>query len=151
MNTALKNLKRNLFRQAINYQAGTDFIERKGIYTYMALWHFFANPTDENAVYYVICELENERKKLEYKEVPKDRWPKFLQKEDWKEQTYLKFCVPYPGKVHETAEDTPQSMNLPSRSNASGWTSIKDNTEKVVADISTKSEHIFNDNQGGKP
>ncbi|HNS79397.1 MAG TPA: hypothetical protein PKM17_12185 [Syntrophorhabdus sp.] len=134
-NKALQNLKRNLFRQAINYQAGTNFIEDKGVFTYLALWHFFADPTDENAVYYVICELENERKKLEYKEVPKDRWPKFLQKEDWKEQTYLKFCVPYPGKVHETTEVTPELMNTEQRVTATGWSKVGDVIPRAVNDI----------------
>jgi len=134
-NAALKNLKRNLYRQAINYQAGGTFIQDKGVYTYMALWHFFANPTDENAVYYVICELENERKKLEYKEVPKDRWPKFLQKEDWKEQTYLKFCVPYPGKVHEIVEVTPQSTNTEQRDTATGWSKVGDVVPRIVNDV----------------
>lgn len=134
-NKALQNLKRNLFRQAINYQAGTNFIEDKGVFTYLALWHFFADPTDENAVEYIIHELQHEIEKLERKEIPQERWPKFLQKEDWKEQTYLKFCVPYPGTVNETTEDTPQSMNPEQRTTALGWSKVGDVVPRVVNNV----------------
>lgn len=97
-NKALQNLKRNLFRQALTYKAGTNFIEEKGVHTYVALWHYFADPTDANAVHCVTSELQHEIEKLKQRGVEKDRWPKFLQSDDWKQKTYEKFGVSYPGK-----------------------------------------------------
>lgn len=97
-NKALQNLRRNLFRQALNYQAGGTFIEDKGVHTFMALWHFFVDPSDENALQCVTSELQHEIEKLEQKGISRDKWPKFLQSDDWRQKTYEKFGVSYPGK-----------------------------------------------------
>lgn len=134
-NAALKNLKRNLYRQALNYQSGTTFIEDKGVHTYMALWYYFADPSNANAVHYVVCELEHEIEKLVGKEAPKEKWPRFLQASNWKKKTYEKFGVPYPGKVHEITEDTPQSTVIEQRTIATGWSAVKDVIPRVVNDI----------------
>jgi hypothetical protein len=134
-NTALKNLKRNLYRMALNYQSGTTFVVDKGVHAYVSLWHFFADPTDQAAVEYVVNELQHEIEKLQQKEISRESWPKFLQDEHWKEKTYQRFGVPYPGKVHETAEDTPQSTIIEQRTDATGWSSVKDVIPRVVNDI----------------
>ena len=103
MNTALKHLKRNLYKQALNYKSGSNFIEDKGVQCFIGLFQYFASPSDELAVQYVIDELQHEIEKLERKEIQKDKWPKFLQDENWKEKTYEKFGLPYPGKVTKNA------------------------------------------------
>jgi hypothetical protein len=100
MNTALKNLKRKLYRQAHTFKAGSNYIEDKGVLCFVTLFHYFTNPSDELAVQYVVEELQHEIEKLEQKEISKDKWPKFLQDEHWKEKTYEKFGVPYPREVN---------------------------------------------------
>jgi len=104
--TAIKNLIRKTFNDVVSTNDDINPITKYGLHGVnirLAQVYFLAHPSPESAVDVVVEQLKAELAKLQDKEIPREKWPRFFQDEHWIEKTYQRYGLPYPGKVTENA------------------------------------------------
>ena len=104
--TAIKNLIRKTYNDLASTNNDINPITKYGLHGVnirLAQVYFLAHPSPESAVDVVVEQLKAERAKLQDKEIPREKWPRFFQDEQWIEKTYQRYGLPYPGKVTENA------------------------------------------------
>ena len=102
--TAIKNLIRKTYNDLAS--ENNDPILKYGLHgvnVRLAQVYFLAHPSPGTAVDVVVEQLKAELAKLQDKEIPREKWPRFFQDEHWIEKTYQRYGLPYPGKVTENA------------------------------------------------
>lgn len=102
--TAIKNLIRKTYNDLAS--ENNDPILKYGLHgvnVRLAQVFFLAHPSPVTAVDVVVEQLKAELAKLQDKEIPREKWPRFFQDEHWIEKTYQRYGLPYPGKVTENA------------------------------------------------
>jgi len=97
-----KAVIKNLIRQTYNDLASknNDPIGKygaHGVNILLAQAYFLAYPSPKTAVDIVVEQLKAELAKLQSKEIPREKWPRFFQDEQWVKKTYQRYGLSYPG------------------------------------------------------
>lgn len=110
--TAIKNLIRKTFNDVVSTNDDINSITKYGLHGVnirLAQVYFLAHPSPESAVDVVVEQLKAELAKLQDKEIPREKWPRFFQDEQWIEKTYQRYDLPYPGSIIEIKPEQNQA------------------------------------------
>ena len=109
---------KNLIRQTYNDLASknNDPIVKYGFHgvnILLAQAYFLAYPSPKTAVDIVVEQLKGELAKLQSKEIPREKWPRFFQDEQWVKKTYQRYGLPYHSSVIEiqSVVNEPKQLN----------------------------------------
>jgi hypothetical protein len=110
--TAIKNLIRKTYNDLASTNNDINPITKYGLHGVnirLAQVYFLAHPSPESAVDVVVEQLKAELAKLQDKEIPREKWPRFFQDEQWIEKTYQRYDLPYPGSIIEIKPEQNQA------------------------------------------
>ena len=110
--TAIKNLIRKTYNDLASTNNDINPITKYGLHgvnVRLAQVYFLAHPSPESAVDVVVEQLKAELAKLQDKEIPREKWPRFFQDEQWIEKTYQRYDLPYPGSIIEIKPEQNQA------------------------------------------